>query len=51
MRAVEAVPGLRTAVVRTADDRPLPFQVDGDFVGGIERAEVAVQAGGLLIIA
>lgn len=49
--AVEAVHGLRTAVVRSADDRELPFQVDGDFVGDTHRAELAISPGGLLVVA
>jgi diacylglycerol kinase family enzyme len=50
-RAVDAVPALTSAILRSADGRPLPFQVDGDFVGGIERAEVGVQPGALLVVA
>ncbi|MEV4419753.1 diacylglycerol kinase family protein [Patulibacter sp. NPDC049589] len=50
-RAVEAFPGLTSAVVRTADERPLPFQVDGDYVGVTDRAEIGIAPGGLLIVA
>ncbi|WP_169738392.1 diacylglycerol/lipid kinase family protein [Patulibacter minatonensis] len=50
-RAVEAVHPLTQAVVRSTDDRALPFQVDGDYVGETDRAEIAVQAGGLLVVA
>ncbi len=49
-RAVDAVQGLTSAVLRSTDGRPLPFQVDGDYVGGIERAEVGVSPGGLLVV-
>jgi diacylglycerol kinase family enzyme len=49
-RAVDPVPRLTEAVLRTADDRPLPFQVDGDYVGGITRAEVGVRPGGLQVL-
>jgi diacylglycerol kinase family enzyme len=49
-RAVDAIPDLTAAVVRSTDGRALPFQVDGDFVGGTERAEIGVRAGGLLVL-
>jgi diacylglycerol kinase family enzyme len=49
-RAVEPVHALTSAVVRSTDGRPLPFQVDGDFVGGTERAEIGVSPGGLLVV-
>lgn len=50
-RAVGAVHGMTSAVVRSTDDRELPFQVDGDFVGGTHRAELAISPGGLLVVA
>jgi diacylglycerol kinase family enzyme len=38
-------------VVRSADDRPVPLQVDGDYVGEAAEAEFSVRAGALRVVA
>jgi diacylglycerol kinase family enzyme len=38
-------------VVRSADDRPLPLQVDGDYVGEAGEAEFTVLPGALRVVA
>jgi diacylglycerol kinase family enzyme len=42
------VPGLR---VRSLDDRPLPLQVDGDFIGAVPEATFGVTPGGIAVVA
>ena len=37
--------------VRSADGRPLPLQVDGDYIGEVHEAEFSVARGGILVIA
>ncbi|HLY50726.1 MAG TPA: diacylglycerol kinase family protein [Solirubrobacteraceae bacterium] len=41
------VDGLR---VRSLDERPLPLQVDGDFIGEVESAEFGILPGGLVVL-
>jgi diacylglycerol kinase family enzyme len=36
--------------VRTADDRPLPLQVDGDYLGDVTEARYSVLAGALNVV-
>jgi diacylglycerol kinase family enzyme len=36
--------------VSSTDDRPLPLQVDGDFITDVHRAEFSVRPGGLLVV-
>ena len=50
-RRVEAFEGAREVVVRSADGRPLPFQVDGDHVGDDAEVRVAVEPGALRVVA
>lgn len=37
--------------VRSADERPLPLQVDGDYIGEVHEAEFSVVPGGILVAA
>jgi diacylglycerol kinase family enzyme len=37
--------------VTSADGRPLPLQVDGDYLGEVEEARFEVIAGGILVVA
>jgi diacylglycerol kinase family enzyme len=37
--------------IRSLDDRPLPLQVDGDYIGDVDQAAFAVVPGGLLVVA
>jgi diacylglycerol kinase family enzyme len=50
-RRVHAFDGLATLRVRSADERPVPVQVDGDFVGEHDEAVFSVLPGGLKIVA
>ena len=47
VHAFDGVDGLR---VRSADERPVPLQVDGDFIGAHEEAVFSVLPGGLQVV-
>jgi diacylglycerol kinase family enzyme len=47
VRVFDGLDGLR---VRSADDRPVPVQVDGDYVGTHEEAVFSVLPGGLRVL-
>ncbi len=49
-RRVHAFDGLDGLRVRSVDDRPVPVQVDGDFVGAHEEAVFGVLPGGLKVL-
>jgi diacylglycerol kinase family enzyme len=50
-RQVSAFQGVQRVVVRSADERPVPVQVDGDHVGAMDEAEFTVSPGALRVIA
>jgi diacylglycerol kinase family enzyme len=50
-RRVTAFTGAHSIVVRSADERPVPWQVDGDHVGDDIEIRVSVEPGGLQVIA
>jgi diacylglycerol kinase family enzyme len=50
-RRVHAFTGIHGLTVRTADGRPLPLQVDGDYIGEADEAEFAVHPSGIRIVA
>ena len=50
-RRVQGFSGLPSLRVRSADDRPLPLQVDGDFIGTASEADFSVRPGGMLVLA
>jgi diacylglycerol kinase family enzyme len=50
-RQIHPFAGLRTLSVRSLDDRPLPIQVDGDFIGEMAEAEFSVVPRGLSVVA
>ena len=50
-RRVTGFSGQTSLVVRSTDGRPLPLQVDGDFLGDVARAELRVDAGALHVVA
>jgi diacylglycerol kinase family enzyme len=37
--------------VRSADDRPLPLQVDGDYIGEVHEADFQALPKGMLVVA
>jgi diacylglycerol kinase family enzyme len=49
-RHVESFSGLRSLRVRSLDDRLLPLQVDGDYIGEVSQADFSIRAGGILIV-
>ena len=49
-RRVEAFEGAHEVVVRSADGRPVPWQVDGDHVAGEDEMRVSVEPGALRIV-
>jgi diacylglycerol kinase family enzyme len=49
-RQVHPFAGLEHLRVSSLDDRPLPLQVDGDYIGEVETAEFAVIREGLLVV-
>jgi diacylglycerol kinase family enzyme len=50
-RRVTAFTGLDALEIRSLDDRPLPLQVDGDYIGEVQAASFAVKPEGLLVVA
>jgi diacylglycerol kinase family enzyme len=49
-RQVHAFAGLDPVNVSSMDDRPLPLQVDGDYIGEVQAAEFGVLPQGLLVL-
>jgi diacylglycerol kinase family enzyme len=50
-RQVTSLPEVRELRVRTADGRPLPLQVDGDYLGEVAEAHYSVLPGALNVVA
>jgi diacylglycerol kinase family enzyme len=49
-RQVHAFGNLSSLRVRSLDDRPLPLQVDGDYIGEVQDAEFGVTSRGILVV-
>jgi diacylglycerol kinase family enzyme len=49
-RQVTGFSGITELTVRTADDRPLPLQVDGDYIGAVSEASYSVLPGALNVV-
>jgi diacylglycerol kinase family enzyme len=49
-RQIDAFEQVDGARVLSADGRPLPLQVDGDYIGDVESAEFSVQRNGLAVV-
>ncbi len=49
-RRVHGFSGLRELSVRSLDDRPLPVQVDGDYIGEATEVVFAVKPGGIAVV-
>jgi diacylglycerol kinase family enzyme len=45
------VAGVERFRIRSLDDRPLPLQVDGDYIGEVGEVEFSVAPGGLRVVA
>jgi diacylglycerol kinase family enzyme len=50
-RQITNLEGLRELTVRSADGRPLPLQVDGDFLGEVEEARYSIKPRALAVVA
>ncbi len=50
-RQIEPFSRIQHLRVRSLDERPLPLQVDGDYIGGITEAEFGVLPGALQVVA
>jgi diacylglycerol kinase family enzyme len=50
-RHVQAFSGLSAVTVRSLDERPLPLQVDGDYIGDAPQAEFGVTPEGIAVVA
>jgi diacylglycerol kinase family enzyme len=49
-RQIRAFRGLQGLLVRSCDERPLPLQVDGDYIGEAAEIDFGVTPGGLAIV-
>jgi diacylglycerol kinase family enzyme len=49
-RHVSSFPELTELTVQSADGRPLPLQVDGDYIGEVEEARYSIMPGALHVI-
>jgi diacylglycerol kinase family enzyme len=49
-RQIEGFVHLDSALIESLDERPLPVQVDGDYIGDFPSAELSVQPGGLAVV-
>jgi diacylglycerol kinase family enzyme len=49
-RQVHAFAGVTSLTVRSRDDRPLPLQVDGDYIGTAPEAVFGVRPEGILVV-
>lgn len=49
-RQVSHVEGVTELHARSLDGRPIPLQVDGDYVGDVERASFAISPGALTVV-
>jgi diacylglycerol kinase family enzyme len=50
-RRIHAFSGVETLEIRSVDERALPLQVDGDYIGEVDAAAFGVLPGGLLVVA
>ena len=49
-RHVHAFSGVHRLRVRSLDDRALPLQVDGDYLGAVDEADFGVMPGGIAVV-
>jgi diacylglycerol kinase family enzyme len=49
-RQITTLEGLHELQVRSADERPLPLQVDGDFIGEVDQAHFRAWPGALTVV-
>ncbi len=49
-RRVHGISGLSSLRIRTVDERPLPLQVDGDYIGEVEEAVFGIEPRGISVV-
>ena len=49
-RHVDGFSGATEVTISSADDRPLPLQVDGDYVGDVDEARFELRPRGLAVV-
>jgi diacylglycerol kinase family enzyme len=49
-RQVTALPSMTELTVHSADERPLPLQVDGDYVGEVAEARYSILPDALNVV-
>ncbi len=49
-RQIESLPMVESARVTSADGRPFPLQLDGDYVGAFDQVEYGIAARGLIAV-
>jgi diacylglycerol kinase family enzyme len=49
-RAIDGFSGVEGCVVRSTDGRPVPVEVDGDYIGDVEEARFGVLPGALHVV-
>jgi len=49
-RQVDALPGLEHLTVQERDGRPVPLQVDGDYIGDVAEADFGLEPGALTVV-
>jgi hypothetical protein len=49
-RQVDGFSGARVARVRSVDGRPVPLQVDGDYIGDVTEAEYGIAPRALVVV-
>jgi diacylglycerol kinase family enzyme len=50
-KRIAGLPPGTAVTVRSADDRPIPLQVDGDYIGDVEKAVFTIAPGALDVVA
>jgi diacylglycerol kinase family enzyme len=50
-RRVDGFSGVESVAIRSLDDRPLPLQVDGDYLGEVSEIHARVEPGALRVVA
>jgi diacylglycerol kinase family enzyme len=50
-RRLDQLTGLRQLHIRSTDERPVPIQVDGDYIGSVQEIDFTVAPGALRVVA
>jgi diacylglycerol kinase family enzyme len=49
-RQVDGFDGCDDIVVRSVNERPIPLQVDGDYIGDVTEARFGIEPGALRVV-